>query len=414
MAGKWLEKALLDLCKNMETGLDLDADLISGLVSYCDYAPPEDAKEYLNNIVGQEAGQSVIEEYLRRRGHIAATPSQTNVPNSMMQAYVKPPQEYGSTNGTKKHQKLPKEPAVANTQGKKKPTENEIANVQKGNTSTSKKKKAGKVISLEEASKGKIVFKKGQPCSCQARRHGLVSNCLSCGKIVCEQEGEGPCNFCGALVLKEGSTYAGLEESGIPLSEAESAAEAYAKRLVDYDRNSAARTTVIDDQSDYYEIDSNNWLSAEEKGLLKKKQQETEEADRARRNKVVMTFDLVGRKVMVNENEASELGSENRIMRPPDEREASRIRPNPTVSVLPVFVDVGRTKEKRPQTNRRPNGICLENTGRVQHDGVELQRPLAGNLHDITNADDNSWQKPTVANDGLHVKDDYECSLDYN
>ena len=64
-------------------------------------------------------------------------------------------------------------------------------------------------------------------------------------------------------MLKEGSTYAGLEE-GLPLlSEAEAAAEAYAKRLVDYDRNSAARTTVYDDQSDYYEIDSNNWLSKE-------------------------------------------------------------------------------------------------------------------------------------------------------
>jgi hypothetical protein len=62
-----------------------------------------------------------------------------------------------------------------------------------------------------------------------------MSNCLSCGKIVCEQEGEGPCSFCGALVLKEGSTYAGLEESMAPTSDAEFAAEAYSKRLVEYD-----------------------------------------------------------------------------------------------------------------------------------------------------------------------------------
>ncbi|MCI29969.1 activating signal cointegrator 1-like, partial [Trifolium medium] len=116
------------------------------------------------------------------------------------------------------------------------------------------------------------------------------------GKIVCEQEGEGPCNFCGALVLKEGSSYAGLEESLPPLSETEAAAEAYAKRLVEYDRNAAARTTVIDDQSDYYELDSNTWLSKEEKELLKKKQEEMEEAEQAKRNRVVVTFDLVGRK----------------------------------------------------------------------------------------------------------------------
>jgi activating signal cointegrator 1 len=94
-------------------------------------------------------------------------------------------------------------------------------------------------------------------------RHALVSNCLSCGKIVCEQEGEGPCRFCGALVLKEGNTYAGLTDFDAPLSKEEEAAEEYAKRLVDYDRNAAARTKVIDDQSDYYEIEGNSWLSTQ-------------------------------------------------------------------------------------------------------------------------------------------------------
>lgn len=46
--GEWLEKALLDLCKKVETGLDLDKDIISGLVSYCQLAEPVDAKEYLD------------------------------------------------------------------------------------------------------------------------------------------------------------------------------------------------------------------------------------------------------------------------------------------------------------------------------------------------------------------------------
>ncbi|PIA62664.1 hypothetical protein AQUCO_00200582v1 [Aquilegia coerulea] len=300
-AGKWLEKALLDLCKNVQTGLlDFDGDMISGLVSYCEAAPPEDAQEYLNNIIGQEAGQTVIEEYLQMRGY-RAIHNNTHVPSSKLQAYVKPPQEYGFTNGTRK-QKAPKEPAMASTQANKVLNESaESGSIQKGNTGSSKKKKGGKVVSLAEAAKGSVVFHQGQPCSCQARRHRLVSNCLSCGKIVCEQEGEGPCNFCGALVLKEGSTYAGLDETAIPLSVAEAAAEAFSKRLVEYDRNSAARTTVIDDQSDYYEIDANSWLSTEEKELLKKKQKETEEADQARRSKVIVTFDLVGRKVVFSD-----------------------------------------------------------------------------------------------------------------
>ena len=38
------------------------------------------------------------------------------------------------------------------------------------------------------------------PCNCQARIHQLVRNCLICGRIVCEQEGSGPCFHCGNLV----------------------------------------------------------------------------------------------------------------------------------------------------------------------------------------------------------------------
>jgi len=40
-------------------------------------------------------------------------------------------------------------------------------------------------------------------CYCQTTLHALVNNCASCGKIVCEQEGEGPCLFCGAWVDRE-------------------------------------------------------------------------------------------------------------------------------------------------------------------------------------------------------------------
>ena len=49
-SGEWLEKALVELCKKMETGLDLDREIISGLVSYCELAQPLDAKEYLDVI----------------------------------------------------------------------------------------------------------------------------------------------------------------------------------------------------------------------------------------------------------------------------------------------------------------------------------------------------------------------------
>ncbi|GER38572.1 activating signal cointegrator 1 [Striga asiatica] len=370
-SGEWLEKALMELCKKIETGLDLDGEIITGLVSYCEMASPLDAKEYLDNIIGEDAGKTVTEEYLKRRGHstVPNTHQQYTSTTSDLQAYVKPRADEG-TIPTKKTQKPPKEAIPSSSQDNR---------TQNTNPSTSRKKKSGKVVSLAEAAKGSIVFQKGKPCSCQARRHMLISNCLSCGKIVCEQEGEGPCSFCGALVLKEGSKYAGLDEGVMLVTDAEAAAEAYAKRLVDYDRNSAARTKVIDDQSDYYELESNTWLSNEtfllsqEKELLRKKREELEEAERAKRSKVVMTIDLLGRKVLLNEDEASEEMQNSILLRPPEEREEVRIKPNPNLKIQPVFIDpCPRKASKEKSLTSLSTGLCLEISGRVQHGTNEL------------------------------------------
>ncbi|CAM8972765.1 unnamed protein product [Rhodiola kirilowii] len=413
-AGKWLEKALIEFCQKRETalGLGLDEEIISGLVSYCELAPPQDAKEYLDNIIGEEAGKSLIEEYLLRRG----SPLRAPASSSKLQVYVKPPSDERTLSATKKQQKPPKELKGTTTKAENQPlsSSNVPNNSTKGPQGGSNKKKSGKLVSLAEAAKGSIVFLQGKPCSCQARRHRLVSNCLSCGKIVCEQEGEGPCSFCGALVLKEGSQYAGLEETVPVLSEAEAAAEAFAKRLVDYDRNSAARTTVIDDQSDYYEIEGNSWLSTEEKELIMKKRAEVDEAERAKKSKVVLTFDLVGRKVLVNEDEVSALKPEVGILRPPDEKEINRIKPNPTIKEQPVFIPVGRTAKptkSKNKTVRLASGLCLEITGRVQHESTNLKGFVVDNLQN--SASSSSWPGPPVK-DSSHTDDSTECSLDYD
>lgn len=238
----------------MLTDLKPTVELLLNLLAVC-------YSHCMQNIIGQDAGKSVIAEYLQRRGHSVIYDTSQDTPNSGLQAYVKPPSNDSLVIGAKKPQRTSKEVTTSSNQVSNTTSgTSESRNANKGN---SRKKKSGKVVSLAEASKGSIVYQQGKPCSCQARQHRLISNCLSCGKIVCEQEGEGPCNFCGALVLREGSSYAGLHEGAVPLSDADVAAEAYAKRLVEYDRNSAARTTVIDDQSDYYEIEGNTWLSME-------------------------------------------------------------------------------------------------------------------------------------------------------
>ncbi|PKA50718.1 hypothetical protein AXF42_Ash017597 [Apostasia shenzhenica] len=400
-AAEWLQKALAEISGRLERGLNLDEDLITGLVSFCELAPPEDAADYLMNIIGPEDGQDIIKGYLDRRGYDDSNASNSGAQTSKFQAYIKPPADEGFVIQNKKQNRAAKEGSVSNSQDPKILKDGSESKNSNGNFGTTRKKRAGKVISLAEAAKGSVVFQQGKPCSCQARRHKLVSNCLSCGKIVCEQEGEGPCNFCGALVLREGSTYAGLDNVMVPLLETEAAAEAYAKRLVEYDRDSAARTKVIDDQSDYYEIEGNSWLSEGEKELLKKKQEEIEEAEEARRRKVIVTFDLVGRKVVLNRDEAEELESEYRILRPAEDREYNRIKPNPSITIQPVFVD---TRPSKNSTRRKPNirvtdGFCLEISRRVQRDANELLR--------VANSESG---RGASAREG----DDPECSLDYD
>ncbi|KAL5201680.1 hypothetical protein ABZP36_036034 [Zizania latifolia] len=406
-SGEWLKGALQNLRQRMGSTLDLDADLISGLVSFCELAPPPDAADYLENIVGVEAAQDLIQEYLQRRGYIDPSKGNENLQPSSLQPYVKPSAEAGTTQ-TKKQARTKKDAASSSSQSSKSQPENEP----QGASKRGSKKKGVKAISLAEAAKGSIVFKQGNPCSCQARQHKLVSNCLSCGKIVCEQEGEGPCSFCGALVLMEGSTYAGLSDVGVPLSETESAAEAYAKRLVDYDRNSAARTKVYDDQSDYFEMEGNSWLSSKEKSDLKKQHEDSQEAAEKDKGKVVITFDLVGRKVVLNKDEATELESEHRILRPLEEKDQSqRIQPNPTIREQPMFIETGSVKPKtdRVRQSKRlaKNGLCLEVTGRLQHDDKDLQSFLGGKMKKGDHLAYSSFGQPREG-------DDFDCSQDFD
>lgn len=106
------------------------------------------------------------------------------------------------------------------------------------------------------------------------------SACTACWNT----ERGGVCTFCGAKVALDykeriaqqaaaaadgsGPSPSADPDMAFGLTEGEesaatAAAVAFKDRLVEYDRNSAKRTTVIDDQSDYFEIDANAWLTDE-------------------------------------------------------------------------------------------------------------------------------------------------------
>lgn len=162
-----------------------------------------------------------------------------------------------------------------------------------------------------------------------------VVNCLKCGRIFdCRQpNGDamrflgagGCCTYCGnrvRLIYTDGSTNeveklidgavdnnininhddGSLDENeaDISLERSREEAEALRDRLVEFDRQAAQRTTVIDDQSDYFAIDSNAWLSDEERAELKRRQAEAEAAAEAAKKRMTVTVDLLGRRVIMD------------------------------------------------------------------------------------------------------------------
>ena len=152
-------------------------------------------------------------------------------------------------------------------------------------------------------------------CNCLATRHPLLlaaPNCLNCGKIICVKEGLGPCTFCSAPLLSSSDVQSmirslrserGAEKMSAnnashrradlstiprpfappvsPLSNQNLAdpslakAQAHKDKLLAYQSENAARTTIRDEAADF-EIPSsgtNMWDSPMERAKQLKRQQ---------------------------------------------------------------------------------------------------------------------------------------------
>eukprot|EP00941_MAST-03F_sp_MAST-3F-sp1_P005559 g5559.t1 len=160
----------------------------------------------------------------------------------------------------------------------------------------------------------------------------VVGNCLHCGKIICEFEGWGKCGFCGAPLdanelQRQSRTGKG---SGMYSTRAErqnakadriaaslEAAEKRRQRLLEFDRTSAARKTVYDDQEDYYDLSKSHWLSDADKSEAARRASRRRDKMHNRRRKKT-TIDLETREIVeVTESETDEepmqLGSDRAV-----------------------------------------------------------------------------------------------------
>ncbi|KAJ3053935.1 hypothetical protein HK097_003008 [Rhizophlyctis rosea] len=240
-------------------------------------------------------------------------------------------------------------------------------------------------------------------CECSAAKHGLITNCLTCGKIICRLEGEGPCPQCGTEVHSKeqqlqlvherkrdrstnkpvasgtGQRYrhaAGgsmaataampnaADENQFPEldQQALEKAQAQKEKLLDFQRNSAARTRVHDQASDFdYTSDiSNQWLSSEERALATKRAQEQRRLDEEQKRRRVISIDLVNKRVVdATPRNVPQPKKEEPAARPPtppqDPRSSGQFR-NPYLNTpAPVFVPVPikKAEEKSISTLRR-------------------------------------------------------------
>uniref|UniRef100_A0A3B4B3G4 Activating signal cointegrator 1 n=1 Tax=Periophthalmus magnuspinnatus TaxID=409849 RepID=A0A3B4B3G4_9GOBI len=191
-------------------------------------------------------------------------------------------------------------------------------------TSLSSSKKKNKFVNLyakEGQDKLAVLLPGRHACECLAQKHKLINNCISCGRIVCEQEGSGPCLFCGSLVctkeeqeiLQRDSNKSQKlrkklmgddgERDYLPHQEAKmkaglEKAVQHKDKLLEFDRNSVKRTQVLDDESDYFATDSNQWLSPGEREKLRRREEELREIRHASRKDRKITLDFAGRQVI--------------------------------------------------------------------------------------------------------------------
>ncbi|KAK3893874.1 hypothetical protein Pcinc_002316 [Petrolisthes cinctipes] len=276
-------------------------------------------------------------------------------------------------------------------------------------TSTSSGKRKTKFVSLysDEGQNRDVVLLSGRhKCDCEASKHKLINNCLKCGRIVCEQEGSGPCQFCGSLVvskeerelLNKGTRKSEalqkklLSEKKVLVAKAKAADKApqskeeallkaieHKNRLLEFDRTSEKRTKVYDDENDYFSTNS-KWISHDDKMKLIQREEELRKRRFERRNQKI-TIDLFGRKIVAEEETAGVYDPDDPFVKEILEGKTSdifsapdRLESGPKVEVSrPQYTDTGIVTDNNNTNTHSSNNKFSGMNIRLRVQDRELQ-----------------------------------------
>ncbi|XP_030313269.1 activating signal cointegrator 1 isoform X2 [Calypte anna] len=191
--------------------------------------------------------------------------------------------------------------------------------VSSSGNSSKKKPKYVSLYTKEGQDKLAVLIPGRHPCECLGQKHKLINNCLVCTKE--EQDILQRDSNKSQKLLKK--LMAGAESSGnldaiskdlLPRQEAMlkaglEMAVKHKDKLLEFDRTSVCRTQVIDDESDYFATDSNQWLSKQEREALQKREQELQELRHASRLAKKITIDFAGRQILEEDSSMAEYHS---------------------------------------------------------------------------------------------------------
>lgn len=270
---------------------------------------PRDLEEYLRNLLNfNEPKHRQFFEELKQRRYSAVMNASSDV-----QGYKKPDVGevyYQPKQNDKKKKNKAQSPEIVFQK------EKVVTQEEKKTPEEKKKKKFVNLYSLDGQMREAVMLRGRHECNCQATKHKLVANCLECGRIVCEQEGFGPCFFCGnfvlsaeqkknpSLIFKEGDTVSKTFTT-LDKSELESAIK-QRNKLLEYDQTSEKRTKVIDDESDYYSSNS-VWLSQKERQKRAELEEEIISKKQSSRFNKKITLDFAGRQVVEDSGDVDDI-----------------------------------------------------------------------------------------------------------
>ncbi|KAJ3593939.1 hypothetical protein NHX12_006272 [Muraenolepis orangiensis] len=309
-----MSEALLSWCVDQlhhKFGLEACDDIVQYILAI---ETAEEIEEYVGDLLQGTDGRKrhFIDELLirwqRTQRHVTDNPAPFHQKDAGMgdDAFdqTKDSQKKNKRKGRNKQDVRTLSPVEPEPEAARTPID--LMKAQEDSVSSTKKKKNKFVNLYAKEGEGKLaVMLPGRhACDCLAQKHNLINNCISCGRIVCTKEEQEILQRDSNKSLKlrkklmESSDRDYLPHQEARMNAGLEKAVQHKDKLLEYDKNSVRRTQVLDDESDYFATDSNQWLSTSEREKLRKQDEELRELRHASRKDRKITLDFAGRQVL--------------------------------------------------------------------------------------------------------------------